>query len=199
MMDSLTTLSPTLVPVLLFFLVAASCIGIPVPSTPALIIVGGFAATGDISLQAVLLAGFSGAIIGDQIGYALGRLAKKPFFRMMNGNRKSGAIHEKTLVSIEKWGAQAVFFSRWLLTPLGPVVNLTAGSAGFSWGQFTLADISGEAVWVVLYVGIGYFLSGAIAPALNLVADISWLAIVLVFVMILGAKLRKALKTAPSC
>jgi membrane-associated protein len=59
----------------------------------------------------------------------------------------------------------AVFFSRWLVSPLGPYVNLIAGSTRYGWGRFTAAAIAGETVWAGLYVGTGYSFAGDIEAA----------------------------------
>jgi membrane protein DedA with SNARE-associated domain len=50
----------------------------------------------------------------------------------------------------------AVYLSRWLFSPLGPWVNLTAGAMRLDWRRFTLGSVTGEATWVALYVGLGW-------------------------------------------
>ena len=55
-----------------------------------------------------------------------------------------------------------VFLSRWLVSALGPYVNLAAGAARVGWARFTLAAIAGEAVWVGMYVGLGFVFAARI-------------------------------------
>ena len=47
------------------------------------------------------------------------------------------------------WGGAGVFFSRWLVTPLGPWINLASGAAAYSWLRFTLWDFLGESFGAV--------------------------------------------------
>jgi hypothetical protein len=52
-----------------------------------------------------------------------------------------------------------MFFSRWLVTELGPWLNVTSGIAGYPWRRFIFWDVLGEVLWVVLYVMLGYIFS----------------------------------------
>ena len=58
---------------ILFCVTFLSCLALPVPSSLLMLASGGFAATGDLSLTAVLLAAFIGAVLGDNSGYWLAR------------------------------------------------------------------------------------------------------------------------------
>jgi membrane protein DedA with SNARE-associated domain len=66
---------------------------------------------------------------------------------------------------MEQKGLVAVFLTRWLLSPLGPYVNLISGSTTYGWGRFTAAGVAGEAVWAGLYVGTGYGFAGNVEAA----------------------------------
>jgi membrane protein DedA with SNARE-associated domain len=57
---------------------------------------------------------------------------------------------------VERWGGLGVFFSTWLVAPLGPWVNLAAGATGMGAVRFTVWDAIGDAIWVAIYVGLGY-------------------------------------------
>jgi membrane-associated protein len=46
---------------------------------------------------------------------------------------------------------------------LGPWVNLAAGAVGLRWLSFTLAGVAGEALWVAVYVGPGYYFASNIS------------------------------------
>jgi membrane-associated protein len=43
------------------------------------------------------------------------------------------------------------------------------------WWRFTLAGALGEAVWVALHVGIGFFFSGSILALAALLDDLGWM------------------------
>ena len=59
-------------------------------------------------------------------------------------------------MALARNGGWTVYLTRWLFSPLGPYVNLIAGSTGMAWLRFTIADLLGEATWVTLYVALGY-------------------------------------------
>ncbi|OWY18577.1 hypothetical protein B6V73_01940 [Thioclava sp. JM3] len=129
-----------------------SCLAIPVPSSLMMIASGAFVASGDLDLATVAGAAFTGAILGDQLGFQLGRRAER--FLPQPGTRR-GALVDKAMAALRRRGAVTVFFTRWMFSALGPWVNLAAGASGFAHRRFTLADLAGEAVWVTAYVGLG--------------------------------------------
>src|SRR5881396_2183421 len=111
---------------LLFAALLVGSVGIPLPASFLLLAAGSFVAQGELSLWRVLGLASAGAIIGDNIGYALGRWGGR---RMKTWLPKLFAKDRlsKTEKWLKRWGGLGIFFSRWLLTPLGPVVNITAG------------------------------------------------------------------------
>jgi len=66
-----------------------------------------------------------------------------------------------------------VFFSRWLVSPLGPYVNFLSGGTRVNWLTFTLWDIAGEAVWVGLYVGLGFAFSDQLEAVGQILGNLS--------------------------
>jgi membrane protein DedA with SNARE-associated domain len=65
--------------------------------------------------------------------------------------------------ALARRGWVTVYLTRWLFSPLGPYVNLLTGAAGMGWWRFTLADLAGEATWVIVYVGLGWAFAGQVA------------------------------------
>ncbi|SOB98985.1 DedA family protein [Rhodobacter maris] len=152
LLDALLEALPLYGPWLVGLTTFLSCLALPVPSSLMMIAAGAFVASGDLSLPAVGGAAFGGALAGDQLGFFLGRraghLLPKP-------GTKRAALIATALDKLAQHGALAVFLSRWLFAALGPWVNLAAGASGYSHRRFTLADIAGEVVWVLGYVGLG--------------------------------------------
>ncbi|WP_128516638.1 DedA family protein [Tabrizicola thermarum] len=149
-----------------------SCLALPFPASVLMLTAGGFAAAGDLVLWQAFLAAAAGGIAGDQLGYwagrglgvtLLSRLRKDPARDMLVA-RADGLMQSKGLI--------AVFLTRWLLSPLGPYVNLIAGTMRFGWGRFTAAGVAGEAVWAGLYVGAGFVFGGNIAAAGNAIGSL---------------------------
>ncbi len=140
----------------------ASCLAVPIPASLLMLAAGGFVASGDLSLTAVMGATLTGAVVGDQVGYIIGRLWGQRLIRLRG--RAATSLHQANALLIRR-GAMAVFLSRWLVSALGPYANLAAGMAPVGWITFTIWAIAGEGVWVTIYVGLGYLFTGNIAQA----------------------------------
>lgn len=184
----LSTLGVYGLPVLFGVLFIGS-IGVPLPSSLLLLVAGSLIEQGDMSLWPVLVLAAAGAILGDNVGYALGR---------WGGRRVEGRISrivggEGRLKAAEKWlkkrEGMSIFLSRWLLTPLGPIINLTSGLIGYSWPRFLLYDVLGECLWVTLYVLLGKFFSDRVQEMSEFLGDFTWMIVGLLLVVLLGWKL----------
>ena len=74
----------------------------------------------------------------------------------------------------------------WLLTPLGPFVNIASGLTGYSWPRFLLYDLLGEALWVALYVLLGNFFSDRVEELSDTLGDFTWAAVSLLLAALLA-------------
>jgi membrane protein DedA with SNARE-associated domain len=146
-----------------------SCLAMPVPTSLMMLAAGAFVASGDLSLTFVLTVAFSGAMLGDQAGFFLGRGAGAFLTDRLHHHPAQSRLLAKAEAAIASSGAMAVFLSRWLISPRGPYINALAGGAGMGWTRFTVMSAAGEIVWVSVYVGLGFAFSEhltAIADAL---------------------------------
>lgn len=179
---------------LLFGSILIGSAGIPLPATFLLLAAGSFVAQDDLNLWSVLGLAAAGAIIGDNVGYVLGRWGGR---RMLNRFGKS--FHRNRLKNTEdwlkRWGGAGVFFSRWLLTPLGPVVNITSGMTGYSWPRFLFFCVTGEGLWVFLYVMLGKLFSGQVQLMSEFFGDFTWVIVGLLVTSFLGWTLFMSLRS----
>ena len=169
----------------------ASCLAIPAPASILLLAAGGFVASGDLPLIGCVLAALAGALLGDQAGYQAGRWGGAPLLDRA-GSRV--ALLAKAREHLGRRGDMAVFLSRWLLSEIGPFVNLAAGASGLPWARFTLWSVVGEAIWVGLYIGVGRVATGSLEAASGLVLRIIGLLGVGAIAVGLGAWLLSTLK-----
>ncbi|MCG6113157.1 MAG: hypothetical protein MEQ74_13450 [Paracoccus sp.] len=72
---------------------------------------------------------------------------------------------------VDRWGGVGVFLSTWLFSPLGPYVNLLASVMRMGWARFSFSDTVGEAIWIGVYVGLGYAFSSRIAQLADLLGN----------------------------
>ena len=175
-----------------------SCLAIPVPSSMMMLTAGAFAASGDLALASAASSALAGAVLGDQTGYQLGRLGYRRAEGWLMKSRGRAAVLERARTSVNKRGAVAVFFSRWMFSVLGPYVNLLAGAAGMAWITFTAMGVAGEMVWVVAYVGLGYLAGGQIAQASEILGNALGLLASLAVTLGLGWLLWKRTHRKPA-
>ena len=160
-------------PVVLFLVTFMSCLALPVPASLMMLAGGGFVASGEIAASAAVIAALAGAVLGDQAGYFLGRAGGGGLERWIGANPHRADLRTRSLTMIDRWGGLGVFFSRWLVSPLGPYVNLIVGASTLSWARFAFWGFLGEAIWVALYVGLGAAFSARIAQLADLLGSAS--------------------------
>jgi membrane-associated protein len=192
----LSTLGVYGLPVL-FVALLVGAVGLPLPGSLMLLAAGSFVEQGDMNVWPVLTLSAAGVIIGDNVGYALGRWGGRSLLR-----RLSRFVGEKRLKAAEDWlnryqGA-GIFLSRWLITPLSPFINITCGVTGYSWPRFMLYVVAGEALWVLLYVLLGQFFSNRVQEMSELLGDFVWMIVGLLFVVALGWNLLKFFRSNSS-
>ena len=156
---------------LLALVTFASCLAAPVPSSLMMLAAGAFVASGDLALSAVLGAAFGGAVLGDQVGYGVGKRGGAYVESKLATRPKRRRLYARARLYLRSHGGIGVFLSRWLFSPLGPYANLAAGAAKLGWARFTLWAAAGEAVWVSLYVTLGQVFSHNLTMAADLMTQ----------------------------
>jgi len=152
----------------------AASVGVPLPSSLTVLFAGSVAAQGEIDPVQAALAAVAAAVIGDQIGYAIGRFGGSRLVDRMTA-RFGGADKVAAAETFaRKWSGAGVFFSRWLVGALGPWINLTSGLSDYPWPRFLLWGVIGEMLWVALYGGLGFLFSDRIQAVAELLGNASW-------------------------
>ena len=173
----------------LFGILLVTCLGVPFPGTLMLLAVGSFVAQGEMKLWQVLVVGSAGAIGGDQIGYWLGRWGGRRLVHRITDKVGGADMIKRAEAFAQHWGGAGIFFSRWLVGPLGPWINLSSGITGYPWPRFTLWDVLGEMLWVVLYVILGKTFSDRVQGLAELLGNLTWVIVGVIAAIILGWKL----------
>ena len=177
---------------LIFF----TSLGIPLPATFALVAAGSFVQLGEMNLWWVVALGAVAAVIGDQTAYVIGRWGGHRLAQRLThwfGGDKQLDQAENT---VNRWGWAGVFFSRWLITPLSPWINYTSGISGYPYHRFLLWDVSGELLWVGLYVVAGMQFSDRVQALIEMLGNLAWVEIGLIAAAIFGWLLFKNLRSS---
>ncbi len=186
MIDAVLALVPAYGAAALFVVTGLSCLGVPVPGSIALLAAGAFVAAGDMTLASAVAAGLAGAVAGDQAGYWLGAAVGPRLIGIIGRQRSTRTALASARAFSLRRGWLAVFLSRWLVSPLGPPINLVSETVGVGWTRFSTAGVLGEMVWVAIYIGLGAAFSRSIVGLAEVLGDLSWfLAAGLVAVLLL--------------
>ena len=133
-----------------------SCLLVPIPTSIMMITSGAFVASEDLVLWQVYTGALAGALLGDQVGYHIGKWGGTRMIENLTKSPSRKNVANRATRLVEKHGGVGVFFSTWLFAPLGPYVNFIAGSAKLGWIRFTIWDTLGETIWVTVYISFGY-------------------------------------------
>jgi membrane-associated protein len=173
----------------LFGVILICSIGIPFPVSLVLVAAGSFVQQGDMKLWQVIAVASVAAIAGDQIVYGLARWGGRRLIERVGRILGLEAKIKQAEGLTRRWSGAGIFFSRWLVTALGPWVNVTSGIAGYPWQRFLLWDVLGEVLWVVLYVTLGYVFSDRVQSMVEILGNLTWVIVGIIIAVILGWKL----------
>jgi membrane protein DedA with SNARE-associated domain len=134
--------------------------GVPVPGEVLLISAAIFAGAGHLNIALVIVVAVLGAIIGDNIGYAVGRLGGRPLAeRWGRFVFLTPARLDRAETFFDNHGGKIVTVARFI-EGLRQVNGLIAGIAGMHWLKFLGFNALGAVLWVGTWAGLG-FLAGA--------------------------------------
>lgn len=125
--------------------------GIPIPTSLLVIAAGAFSRQGILDGLSVAGLGLLGAVAGDSLSFAMGRWGGTWVARRFGGS----PVWLNAQSTFDQNSRMAVFFTRFLLTAIAIPVNLMAGSS-CRYQRFVVTVIAGEAVWILVYGGLGY-------------------------------------------
>jgi membrane-associated protein len=176
----------------LFAAVMVAAIGVPLPVTLLLVVTGSLISQGAMNFWWSIGVASAGSIVGDQIGYAIGRWGGTRLISkciaLLGGRERLAQAEAKA----RRWGGWGVFFSRWLVSPLGPWINFASGIAEYSWVRFVIWDVLGEVLGVVIFIALGRTFSDRILALDAVLGDFTWAFVALLAALVLGWKIWTA-------
>jgi membrane protein DedA with SNARE-associated domain len=153
--------------VLLFGVIAAESAGVPVPGETALIAASILAANGHYSIVSVIVVAAAAAIIGDNIGYWIGRTGGRALLERWGPVRRYA---EKALPPGERFfrrhGGKTVFIGRFVAV-LRVTAAWLAGITHMPWWKFFVWNAAGGIVWAIGVSLLAYYFGKAAADAVQ--------------------------------
>ncbi|HTV55983.1 MAG TPA: DedA family protein [Terriglobia bacterium] len=163
----------------IFVTVLVENIGLPAPGD-TVVLFGGFVARhGALKLVWTILIAIGAAVLGQCLGFAIGRLGGEPLIQKY---RRKLLIpqtrYDRAQEIFLKNAAWAVFIARFIVV-LRELAGLLSGVFGFPLSRFLLFNIGGAVVWSVSMSCLGYFLSISWRQLLHFVSRMNILALAL--------------------
>jgi membrane protein DedA with SNARE-associated domain len=145
--------------VILFILLVLGIIALPVPEETLMVLAGVLMKQGSLNIPLTILAAYMGSICGISLSYAIGRTTGHYFIQ------KYGSwvgIGENHIQRAHRWFEH---FGKWTLS-IGYFIpgvrhftGIASGMTQLEFKQFALYAYSGAAVWVSIFLSLGYFFS----------------------------------------
>jgi membrane protein DedA with SNARE-associated domain/membrane-associated phospholipid phosphatase len=169
---------------------ASALVGVVVPGELAVLLGGVLASEQRVSLAAVICAAVAGAVIGDSVGYLVGRR----FGPRLVAGRAGRLVRPDQLARarrlLRERGGAAVLLGRFTAA-LRALIPGLAGMAGMPYRTFALNNVVGGTVWATGFVLLGY-LAGSSWRVVERVAGRASLLLILVAAVVavvaLGAR-----------
>jgi membrane protein DedA with SNARE-associated domain len=152
---------------LLFVLVMAESGGLPIPGETALITAGVLASRGKLQIEWVIVTAAAAAIVGDNIGYLIGRKGGRWLLeRPGRFQRQRLEVLQTGEPFFERHGSKAVFFGRFLLG-LRVWASWLAGATRMHWRTFVAWNALGGITWATGIGLLAYFLGNSAGNAIE--------------------------------
>ena len=133
--------------------------GLPVPGETVLLAGAALSRSGPLWLPWIVVTAVLGAILGDNIGFLIGRRGGRAL--VVRHGPKIG-LTQGRLVQFDRFfdrhGAKTVFIARFV-TGLRVFGALLAGTSDLPWGRFLAYNATGAVAWAATFGAVGYFLA----------------------------------------
>jgi membrane protein DedA with SNARE-associated domain len=168
--------------------------GIPVPGETILIASAVYAGTGRMSIPALAIIGVVAAVIGDNIGFAIGHYG---------GERLVLRYGKYVFLTKERFNSARNFFNRFggpiiivarFIDGLRQLNGIIAGSADMKWSHFLSYNIIGACLWVGGWLSIGYFAGNHLATVYHTIVRYEMYFLLVVVVLLAGFVVYKIAK-----
>ncbi|GAA1114121.1 DedA family protein [Kitasatospora arboriphila] len=132
--------------------------GIPVPGQTVLVLAAVYAGTGRMSIAGVVAVAFTAAVVGNSLGYLIGRTGGHAFVHRWG---KYVWLTPARMAHAEGFfrrnGVKVVLVARFI-DVLRQTNGIIAGTTDMAWRRFLPANVAGAALWVGVWASLGYAL-----------------------------------------
>lgn len=146
---------------LIVFVESGLLVGFFLPGDTLLIAAGVMAAQGALPIQLTIITIIIAAIVGDNVGYTIGKYSGKRLFRKKDGVLFRHEYVEQAQRFYEKHGGKAIIIARFvpIVRTFAPVV---AGIGKMPRGKFFFYNVIGAVIWATSVTLLGYWVGSKI-------------------------------------
>jgi membrane-associated protein len=188
LLEKILNLPPWLILLLVFLLPALEAsifVGVVLPGEIAVLLGGVAASRGSVPLALVLTAACLGAVIGDQIGYVVGREWGQQVLRRIPDNILDEDRLQKGREYVRRTGAKGVVLGRWTAA-LRALVPGLAGMSHMSYPRFLIANIIGGVGWALTVGIVGYLAGNSYKKVESALGSVSYVLLGLIVVALVA-------------
>jgi len=187
----------------LWLIVFVAAAGAPVSGSLLLFAAGAFAALGDLDIFILFPVALSAAVLGDNLGYFIGRRVGVSLLARLERQKRIRWITPESLAQGREYfrrrAGWAVFITRFLIVALGGPINILAGLEEYAYQKFLFWDISGQTISVLMSLGLGFAFAASWEEAASLFGAFSSFVLVsLVAIGLFVFVIRRLRSSVPS-
>ncbi len=178
---------------------AAAFIGVVFPGEIAVLLGGVAASQGSVSIALVLIAACLGAVLGDQVGYLVGREWGEQVLRKVPDRLLDEERLQKGNAFVRRMGAKGVILGRWTAA-LRALVPGLAGMSRMSYPRFLVANIIGGVGWATLVAVVGYLAGDSYKKVESALGSVSYVLLAVLVAAVAAHHVlrhRRGRKSAP--
>lgn len=139
------------------FLESSAFLGLLIPGESIVVIAGVLASQGYLQLGYCIAVISLGAVLGDTVGYSLGRIFGRDYFERHGRLLFIKAKHlDKADNYFKRHGGKTIFFGRFIgfFRAMAP---FAAGISKMPYGKFLIFNVTGGVLWATSFTLLGYF------------------------------------------
>jgi membrane protein DedA with SNARE-associated domain len=180
--------------VAIFLILTLESFGVPLPGESLLIVAAILAGRGEISLPALLISAWAGAVTGDNIGYLIGRsLGHKVLLRFGRMIGLKADRLQKVEAIFARYGPLTVGFARFL-NILRQLNGVVAGTLHMDWRRFLVFNAVGGAFWVIVWTVVGFYFAKHGSDITALIHKLGFLGTIAVLITLISIVIYVSLR-----
>jgi membrane protein DedA with SNARE-associated domain len=168
--------------------------GVPAPGETVLIAAAVYAGAGRLNIAVVVLVAFVAALLGDNVGYAIGRFGGRALVLRFG---RYVFLSEERLDKAEGFftrnGGKVVTIARFV-EGLRQANGIIAGISRMAWPRFLTFNALGAALWVTCWASVGYAAGDHIATVYHQVNRYSLYLIAAAAVLLIAVIARRQVR-----